>query len=192
MFHVCLIICFYVISLWSLVFQCPSYKCVWPPVSCFWSHSWLLYLLVAKSSVVPQRPSQLRDWWWWWWWWWVFLSLEPPAVWQTFLVPVWRVPNLPHFLRGGLDGLQAEPCAPRPNPGLAAPVTGHVALHAQADCHVAHQSAPTSTRWPQVGSAYVSQAWLSTDMLFPGRFCVTWLIKVYLHQRAKPVCHLVD
>ena len=26
--------------------------------------------LVAKSSVVPQRPSQLRDWWWWWWWWW--------------------------------------------------------------------------------------------------------------------------
>ena len=27
--------------------------------------------LVAKSSVVPQRPSRLRDWWWWWWW---FLS----------------------------------------------------------------------------------------------------------------------
>ena len=25
--------------------------------------------LVAKSSVVPQRPSRLRDWWWWWWWW---------------------------------------------------------------------------------------------------------------------------
>ena len=24
--------------------------------------------LVVKSSVVPQRPSQLRDWWWWWWW----------------------------------------------------------------------------------------------------------------------------
>ena len=24
--------------------------------------------LVAKSSVVPQRPSRLRDWWWWWWW----------------------------------------------------------------------------------------------------------------------------
>ena len=24
--------------------------------------------LVAKSSVVPQWPSQLRDWWWWWWW----------------------------------------------------------------------------------------------------------------------------
>ena len=23
--------------------------------------------LVAKSSVVPQRPSQLRNWWWWWW-----------------------------------------------------------------------------------------------------------------------------
>ena len=22
--------------------------------------------LVAKSSVVPQRPSWLRDWWWWW------------------------------------------------------------------------------------------------------------------------------
>ena len=22
--------------------------------------------LVAKSSVVPQRPSRLRDWWWWW------------------------------------------------------------------------------------------------------------------------------
>ena len=24
--------------------------------------------LVAKSSVVPQRPSWLRDGWWWWWW----------------------------------------------------------------------------------------------------------------------------
>ena len=24
--------------------------------------------LVAKSSVVPQRPSRLRDWWWWWTW----------------------------------------------------------------------------------------------------------------------------
>ena len=23
--------------------------------------------LVAKSSVVPQRPRRLRDWWWWWW-----------------------------------------------------------------------------------------------------------------------------
>ena len=23
--------------------------------------------LVAKLSVVPQRPSRLRDWWWWWW-----------------------------------------------------------------------------------------------------------------------------
>ena len=26
--------------------------------------------LVAKSSVVLQRPSRLRNWWWWWWWWW--------------------------------------------------------------------------------------------------------------------------
>ena len=27
--------------------------------------------LVAKSSVMPKRPSRLRDWWWWWWrWWW--------------------------------------------------------------------------------------------------------------------------
>ena len=25
-------------------------------------------ILVAKSSVVPQWPLQLRDWWWWWWW----------------------------------------------------------------------------------------------------------------------------
>ena len=24
--------------------------------------------LVEESSVVPQRPSWLRDWWWWWWW----------------------------------------------------------------------------------------------------------------------------
>ena len=23
--------------------------------------------LVAKSSVVPQRPSRLKEWWWWWW-----------------------------------------------------------------------------------------------------------------------------
>ena len=26
--------------------------------------------LVVKSSVVPQRPSRLRDRWWWWWSWW--------------------------------------------------------------------------------------------------------------------------
>ena len=25
--------------------------------------------LVVKSSVVPQRPSRLRNRWWWWWWW---------------------------------------------------------------------------------------------------------------------------
>ena len=25
--------------------------------------------LVMNSSVVPQRPSRLRDTWWWWWWW---------------------------------------------------------------------------------------------------------------------------
>ena len=30
--------------------------------------------LVSKSSVVPQRPSRLRDWWWWWWWWWCQVS----------------------------------------------------------------------------------------------------------------------
>ena len=35
--------------------------------------------LVAKSSVVPQRPSWLRDrwwWWWWWWWWWPLTAVE--------------------------------------------------------------------------------------------------------------------
>ena len=30
--------------------------------------------LVAKSSVVPHRPSRLRDRWWWWWWWWWWLK----------------------------------------------------------------------------------------------------------------------
>ena len=36
--------------------------------------------LVAKSSVVPQRQSRLRDWWWWWWWcvdWWY-----APCLWS--------------------------------------------------------------------------------------------------------------
>ena len=49
--------------------------------------------LVAKSSVVPQWPSRLRDWWWWWWWWpfilfsmkiaehFPFLHLSPPGHW---------------------------------------------------------------------------------------------------------------
>ena len=32
--------------------------------------------LVAKSSVVPQRPSRLRNRWWWWWWWWFFLCCQ--------------------------------------------------------------------------------------------------------------------
>ena len=30
--------------------------------------------LIAKLSVVPQRPSRLRDWWWWWWWYYVMLT----------------------------------------------------------------------------------------------------------------------
>ena len=34
--------------------------------------------LVAKSSVVPQRPLGLRDrWWWWWWWWWINRMILP-------------------------------------------------------------------------------------------------------------------
>ena len=28
---------------------------------------WTGLKLVAKASVVPQRPLRLRDWWWWWW-----------------------------------------------------------------------------------------------------------------------------
>ena len=31
--------------------------------------------VVAKSSVVTQRPLQLRDWQWWWWWWYTFTLL---------------------------------------------------------------------------------------------------------------------
>ena len=31
--------------------------------------------LVAKSSVVPQRPSWLKDWWWWWCWKWRYTTL---------------------------------------------------------------------------------------------------------------------
>ena len=34
--------------------------------------------LVAKLSVVPQRPSRFRDWWWWWLWWWCFCV--PPLL----------------------------------------------------------------------------------------------------------------
>ena len=39
---------------------------------------WFVFIwrkLVAKSSVLPQRPSQWRNWWWWWWWWWWIVSL---------------------------------------------------------------------------------------------------------------------
>ena len=43
--------------------------------------------LVAKSSVVPQRPSRLRDWWWWWWWWWwptLYTAVNNHANWTGF------------------------------------------------------------------------------------------------------------
>ena len=33
----------------------------------------------GKSSVVPQRPSRLRDWWWWWWW---CFSLRQCFLWE--------------------------------------------------------------------------------------------------------------
>ena len=39
--------------------------------------------LVAKSSVVPQRPSWLRDRWWWWWWWVSCCSIER-GCWPIF------------------------------------------------------------------------------------------------------------
>ena len=35
--------------------------------------------LVAKSSVVPQRPSRLRNWWWWWW---MIMSEEDHNGWR--------------------------------------------------------------------------------------------------------------
>ena len=56
--------------------------------------------LVAKSSVVPQRPSRLRDrWWWWWWWWWslcycavkkwaINLGAHVPLMYRCSIVPL--------------------------------------------------------------------------------------------------------
>ena len=33
--------------------------------------TWRWRKLIAKSFVVPQRPSRVKErWWWWWWWWW--------------------------------------------------------------------------------------------------------------------------
>ena len=33
--------------------------------------------LVAKSSVVPERPLRSRErWWWWWWWWWLPYAVD--------------------------------------------------------------------------------------------------------------------
>ena len=56
--------------------------------------------LVAKSSVVPQWPSKLRDRWWWWWWWIVQLEERqtrdrklagsiPGGISPDVLTPVW-------------------------------------------------------------------------------------------------------
>ena len=36
--------------------------------------------LVAKSSVVPQRPLRLRDWWWWWWWWHMTINIKSSLI----------------------------------------------------------------------------------------------------------------
>ena len=39
--------------------------------------------LVAKSSLVSQRPSRLRDWWWWWWECWAgMLTLKKNISWR--------------------------------------------------------------------------------------------------------------
>ena len=40
--------------------------------------------LVAKSSVVPQRPSRSRYWWWWWWWWWWWMYAVLTECMTTF------------------------------------------------------------------------------------------------------------
>ena len=54
--------------------------------------------LVAKSSVVPQRPSRLMNWWWWWrwwwWWWWIIRTRVRPQQLQEqrlLFVPVGTV-----------------------------------------------------------------------------------------------------
>ena len=53
--------------------------------------------LVAKASVVPQRPLRLRDWWWWWWWCSDFLrhyKWMPNFAWWLHLL---SCTNLHHF-----------------------------------------------------------------------------------------------
>ena len=45
--------------------------------------------LVVKSSVVPQRPSRLRDSsWWWWWWWYRGLTVDWPWTVQACVIRV--------------------------------------------------------------------------------------------------------
>ena len=46
--------------------------------------------LVAKSSVVPQRPSWIRDWWWWWLFGWPAFNFSPAVcTWSACRLVDW-------------------------------------------------------------------------------------------------------
>ena len=47
-------------------------------------------LYIAKSSVVPQLPSRLKDRWWWWWWWW-HSHYKKDFAWAVRWAAVWAM-----------------------------------------------------------------------------------------------------
>ena len=94
--------------------------------------------LVAKSSVVSQRPSWLRDrWWWWWWWWlvcWLWASFPKVKILCRLYTP------LQSF---GWDYKLRSPCiytqAKRSHMHLKDPVTSF-SNYTQLHCHHYHQN----------------------------------------------------
>ena len=73
-------------------------------------------------------------------------------MWQTLVVPVRWVAHLPHLVRNGPVRLEAEPAAPRDDPGVAADGAVRLPLPPQTNHHVAAQGAPPQERRLQVGS----------------------------------------
>ena len=78
------------------------------------------------------------------------LSVEPAAVWLTFVVPVRRVSHLTDQLGDGPERVEAEPGELCAGARLAAARRHHQPLPAQTERPVVPEGAPAQERRPQV------------------------------------------
>ena len=87
--------------------------------------------LVAKLSLVLQRPSRLGDWWWWWWWLYITSTPMPVVIVMLVIKTGWTCPWKYGMHRCILQ--KHHPPPPRANTQTCA--RAHVHKHKQTRTH---------------------------------------------------------